>query len=161
MYRNENLEKIMGLHRRCGDVQFHMAIQHLADKGREQFTEEAVAESKKIIRESQTKTPILTPDFQCSLMDCAYELSRFSTWDVYLYIKLYLEIQNDDIAALDEAEQALRTYHAVGAHETWKSALADPDLRDEIVREMVKNHRSEYTAAEIKEAISSVAEDTI
>lgn len=159
MYRNENLEKIMGLHRRCGDVQFRMAIQHLMDKGWEQFSEETVAEAKKMIHESQAKTPIFTPDFQRSLLDCAYELSRFHTWDVLLYIKLYLELKNDDIAALDEAERALRNYNTIGASEAWKSALADPQLRDEIVRNMVRDHRTEYTTAEIKEAICTVVDD--
>lgn len=159
MYRNENLEKIMGLHRRCGDVQFRMAIQHLVDKGWEQFTEETVAETKKMIHESQTKTPILTPEFQCSLLDCAYELSRFHTWDVLLYVKLYLGMKNDDIASLDEAEQALCTYNSIGAPEAWKIALADPHLRDEIVRNMVRDHRTEYTPAEIKEAICTVVDD--
>lgn len=159
MYRNENLEKIMALHRRCGDVQFRMAIQHLIDKGQEQFTEETVTAAKNSIRESQARTPILTPDFQCSLIDCAYELSRFPTWDVLLYIKLYLELKDDDIAALDEAERALCTYNSIGASEAWKNALDDPERRDEIIRRMVKDHRTEYSTAEIKEAICTVVDD--
>lgn len=38
-----------------------------------------MAEAKKMIQESQTKTPIFTPDFQRSLLDCAYELFWIGT----------------------------------------------------------------------------------
>lgn len=157
MYQNENLEKIEAIHRRCGEPQFHMAIQHLFDVGHQNITEESVAESKAQIHKSAPKNPILTEGFQCELLDRCLELSRLPVWDILLYVKLYLSIRGDDLLLLEEADQALRTWRDIMAPQSWKEACADPDLREEILREMVRRHETEFTISEITEAIRHVA----
>ena len=158
MYKNEDLKKIESIHRRCGEPQFHMAIQHLFDVGHRNLSEESVAESKEQIRRDTPKNAIMTEGFQCELLDRCLELSRLPVWDILLYVKLYLSIQGDDLLLLEEAEQALRTWHDIMAPQSWKDACADPDLRNDILREMIRLHETEYTSREIKEAISHVAE---
>lgn len=159
MYKNENLEKIQAIHRRCGEPQFRMAIQHLFDTGHQNFTEKNVAESKEQIRRNTPKNAIMTEGFQCELLDRCLELSHLPVWDILLYVKLYLNIQGDDLLLLDEADQALRTWHDIMAPQSWKDACADPDLRMDILREMIRRRETEYTSREIKEAIRYVAEN--
>lgn len=158
MYKNENLEKIQAIHRRCGEAQFRMAIQYLFDTGHQNFTEENVTESKKQIHRDTPENAIMTEGFQCELLDRCLELSRLPIWDILLYVKLYLCIQGDDLLLLEEAEQALRAWHDIMAPQSWKAACADPDLRMEILREMVRRHDTEYTKSEIREAVCHVAE---
>lgn len=158
MYKNENLEKIQAIHRRCGEAQFRMAIQYLFDTGHQNFTEENVAESKKQIHRDTPENAIMTEGFQCELLDRCLELSRQPIWDILLYVKLYLCIQGDDLLLLEEAEQALRAWHDIMAPQSWKDACADPDLRIEILREMIRRHDTEYTKNEIREAVCHVAE---
>ena len=158
MCKQENLKKIQDIHRRCGEPQFRMAIQNLFDMGHQNFTDENVAESKKQIHKGTPKNAIMTEGFQCELLDCCLELSRLPVWNILLYVKLYLSIQGDDLLLLEEAEQALRTWHDIMAPQSWKDACADPDLRNEILREMIRRHETEYTSREIKEAIRYVAE---
>lgn len=88
-----------------------------------------MAESKEQIRRDTPKNAIMTEGFQCELLDRCLELSRLPVWDILLYVKLYLCIQGDDLLLLDEAEQALRTWHDMMAPQSWKDACADPDLR--------------------------------
>lgn len=75
-----------------------------------------------------------------------------------MYIKLYLSMEGDDLVAMEYADRALTTWNSRTAPETWKNAVADPDYRSDIVREMVRQHNPEYSVSEIKEAISYVAE---
>ena len=160
MCKNENLKRIESIHRLCGEPQFRMAIQHLFDMGHQNFTDENVAESKKQIHKDTPKNAIMTAGFQCELLDCCLELSRLPVWDILLYVKLYLSIQGDDLLLLEEAEQALRTWRDnIMAPQSWKDACADPDLRNDILHEMVRRRETEYTSREIKEAIRCVAEE--
>ena len=159
MYKNEILEKIQAIHRRCGEPQFRMAIHYLFDTGHQNFTEENVATSKEQIRRDTPKNAILTEGFQCEMLDRCLELSRLPVWDILLYVKLYLSIQGDDLLLLDEAEQALWMWNDIMAPQSWKDACADPDLRMDILREMISRHDTEYTSREIKEAICHVAEN--
>ena len=158
MHKLENLRKIESIHRSCGEPQFRMAIQYLFDTGHQNFTEENVAESKEQIRRDTPKNAIMTEGFQCELLDRCLELSRLPVWDILLYVKLYLSIQGDDLLLLDEAEQALRTWHDIMAPQSWKDACGDPDLRMDILHEMIRRRETEYTNSEIKEAIRYVAE---
>lgn len=158
MYKHENMEIIKAIHHRCGEPQFPIAIQHLFEVGHQNFTVENVTESKAQIRRDTPENAILTSDFQCELLDCCMELSRVPIWDILLYIKLYLPIRDDDLLLLEEAEQALKTWHGIMAPQSWKNACADPDLRMEILREMIRQRETEYSENAIKEAIRYVAE---
>lgn len=161
MCKNENIEKIQAIRRRCGETQFRMAIQHLFDVGHENFTEKNVAEAKVAVHRDTPENAILTEDFQCELLDCCLELSRLPVWDILLYVKLYLSMDGDNLLLLEEAEQALSGWNGILAPQTWKAAVAEPDLRQEILQEMVREHHAtEYTAAEINAAISVIAEES-
>lgn len=159
MYDNTNIEEIMAIHRRVGEIQFRMAVQHLVEKGMGNFTSENVAEAKETIRKETPRNAIMQPDFLCTLVDCAYELSQFPTWDLLLYVKLYIRIQDDDLVDLEEAEQALRSWNSLMAPKAWKAAVADPELRKEILRKMIEGRDVEYSADDITAAISSVVDE--
>lgn len=135
-----------------------MVIQHLFDTGHQNFSEENVAESKEQIRRDTPKNAIMTEGFQCELLDRCLELSRLPVWDILLYVKLYLSLRGDDLLLIEEADQALRAWRDIMAPQSWKEACADPDLREEILREMVHRHETEYTDNEIRAAIRHVAE---
>lgn len=42
--------------------------------------------------------------------------------------------------------------------QSWKDTCADPDLRMDILHEMIRRRDTEYTSREIQEAIRHVAE---
>lgn len=158
MYKNESLEKIIAIHRRCGDVQFRAALQHLFDMGRSNFTEENVAATKEDISKNTPQKSIMTAEFQLELIDAACELSKLSAWDVLLYIKLYIKIKGDDLLELDEAEQALSSWNDALAPQSWKATVGDSELREDILREMVEQHVTDYTMSEVRDAIRCIAE---
>lgn len=156
--KNKALEQINAIRKHYGEYEFRMALQHFFDTGQLNFTEESVAEAKVEIHKETKKNAILTESLQCHLLDCCLELSRHHTWDILLYIKLYLKMEGDDLVAMEYADRALTTWNSRTAPEIWKNAVADPDYRSDIVREMVRQHNPEYSVSEIKEAISYVAE---
>jgi hypothetical protein len=159
MYQNKNIEKIMAIHRRCGEVQFRMALQHLFQMGKENFNDENMTAAKETIQNNTPKNAIMTADYQLQLLDCSFELSQFPIWDVLLYLKLYISIQDDDLLDLEEAEQALITWTNLSKPKKWRDAIEDPDMRSEILHEMVSQHITEYTEDEIRDAVRSIAED--
>ncbi len=159
MYQNKNIEKIMAIHRRYGEVQFRMALQHLFQMGKENFSDENMTAAKETIRNNTPENAIMTADYQLQLLDCSFELSQFPAWDVLLYLKLYISIQDDDLLELEEAEQALRAWNNLGKPKKWRDAIEDPDTRNEILHEMVSQHITEYTDDEIRDAVRSIAED--
>lgn len=154
--KNKTMNEIEAIRHHYGESEFRMAIQHLIDTGQQNFTEENVAATKAEICKKTPKNAILTESFQCRLLDCCLELSRHRTWDILLYIKLYLYIKDDDLVLLKEADEALAAYNVFMAPEAWKEAVADPGYREDILREMIRQHNVEYAAAEIKAAISNV-----
>lgn len=158
MYPNESIHKIMAVYRRCGEAQFRMALQYLLDTGKNQFTANYVAAAKAAIRKSTPKNAILTAGYQEELVDISCELSQLPLWDILLFVKLYIHIQNDDLLQLEEADAALSSWHDLMAPKAWTKAVADPDLREEILRAMVEKHDPEYTSTEIQNAIRQVAE---
>jgi hypothetical protein len=159
MYQNENIEKIMAIHRRCGEVQFRMALQHLIQMGAENFSDENMVAAKETIRNNTPKNAIMTADYQLQLLDCSFELSQYPVWDVLLYLKLYISIQNDDMLDLEEAEQALCAWNNISKPKEWRDAIEDPDTRSEILHEMVSQHITEYTDEEIRDAVRMVADE--
>lgn len=159
MDKKDCLKKITDIRHRCGEVQFRMALQHLFDTGHQNFNAADVAEAKTAIRKETSKTPILTAEFQCELLDCCLEISQLPVWDIFLYIKLYLSMEGDDRLFLEEAERSLRGWNDIPAPQSWRDACADPDTREEILREMVRGREGGYTTAEIVSAIRAVSEN--
>lgn len=156
MFKNETLDKIAEIHCRIGDPLFRMALQCLLENGQRNFTPKDVSNYENSLQSGISGNPILTLDFQRKLLACACELSQFSLWDVLLYVKLHVSIRGDNAVQLMEADQTLSMWNAYQSPEEWQAALADPDSRMDILREMVMRHDSGYSMAEIRNAIQAV-----
>jgi hypothetical protein len=94
---NQAIENIRD---KYGEMIFRCSIQHLFESGIENFNEENVEKSKIKIKEEHDKIklkggcPLMTGDFQIAIVDCSYELSKISLWDLLYYIKKFLFIGN-------------------------------------------------------------------
>jgi hypothetical protein len=72
---------------------FRTALTHLVDVGHRNLTDENVGDSiKQIIAQAKAdmangKKPLMAPEFQCDIVRCAAELSKFSIWELFAYIK--------------------------------------------------------------------------
>lgn len=160
MLKKESMEKLMDIRRRCGEIQFRMAMQLLFEAGKENFTKENVSSSKGKIKKKTPKNAIMTEGYQTALLDCARELSAFPTWDIFLYVKLYMTMQGDDLVQLEEAEQDLKAWNSLSVPQKWKDALADSHIRGDILHEMVRRRQpKEYTEREIEDVIRFVLEE--
>lgn len=154
------LERIGKYRQRYGEAEFRMALQLFMDTGRGNFSLENAEATKASILENTPANAIMTVDYQMELLEIAWALSKFPTWDILLYVKLYLGMKGDDLLQLEEVDQILSGWSGLLAPQTWKDAVADPDLRGEILRRMIEMHQqTEYTKHEIEEAIRFVAED--
>jgi hypothetical protein len=95
--KNE-LKKIQALENKYGLVLFNMSLTHLFDSGHSNFSEENVAKTIESIMaqgekdKAAGKISVMTPAFQCEIMRCAQELSRFSIWTLFGYIKKHIVI---------------------------------------------------------------------
>lgn len=90
-------EDIRIIENKHGTVYFRMALYHLFDVGHRNITDESVAETKDEIMAEQAYhdgngIPIMTPEFQCHLLDIALELSRFSMSSLLAYVKTDLAV---------------------------------------------------------------------
>lgn len=159
MKQNINIEKIMAIHRQHGELPFNMALQHLFDSGKLGFTEKAVTSAKESTKKNASKNSIMTADYQSNLIDISYELSKFPTWDILLYLKLYVSIQGDNLVQLQEAEHALSTWDNKYVPKLWTVGVSDPEMRHDILLEMVNSHTSEYTRSEIEAAIYHIVDE--
>lgn len=77
---------------RYGTIYFRMALSHLLDVGFQHITAENVAETKaKIMADAASRTgpgiPVMTPEFQCQLLDIALELTQYGLWNLLAYVK--------------------------------------------------------------------------
>lgn len=80
--------EIQAIENKYGMMLFRMAFSHLVDVGHRHMSDpELVAKSCKTIKETTPGNSIMTADFQCSLMECAAELTQFSIDDLLRYVK--------------------------------------------------------------------------
>lgn len=158
MNKKENLQVINNMRRRCGETQFRAAVQHLFDTGHQNFSDDNVNEAKVEIQKTTKPNAIMTADFQCELLDCCLALSKLPVWDVLLYVKLYMSMAGDDILLHEEAERALRTRRTEFEPQAWRDAYADPELRSEMVQELLDRHTDHFSNEEIKAAVLCVAD---
>lgn len=84
--------EIRKIEEKYGLAYFRMGLTHLFDVGYRNITAENVAESKKTIMaeaeaDSGSGISIMTPAFQCHLLDIALELTQFGLWDLLAYVK--------------------------------------------------------------------------
>jgi competence transcription factor ComK len=93
---SEKMKEIRALENKYGLVLFRMGLTHLFDVGYKNFSDEVVADTIKVIMEkgvddkASGKIPIMTPEFQCEILRCAAELTEFSIWTLFAYIKRYV-----------------------------------------------------------------------
>lgn len=74
---------------------FRMALSHLLDVGYRHITPESVEETKVSILNEEPDAqgkPVMTPEFQCHLLDIALELKQFSLWELLSYVKTDLHV---------------------------------------------------------------------
>jgi len=97
----DHITEIREIENRYGSILFCMAISHLADVGVRNLTDEYIKDSvKQILAEHEESkinsgSPIITAEFQCSIIYCAVELAKFSIWDLFYYIKEYVHISKN------------------------------------------------------------------
>ena len=96
MVINDKLKKIRDIENKYGLVLFRMGLTHLVDVGIRHLTDENVEESiAQIIAEGEADeadgvVTVMTPAFQCEILRCASELSKFSIWELFAYIKKHV-----------------------------------------------------------------------
>jgi len=94
----EEMKAIRKLEEKYGLVLFRMGLSHLVDVGHRNLTAENVDENVRQIMakgeedKANGKNPIMTPEFQCEILRCAAELSMFSIWTLFAYIKKHVII---------------------------------------------------------------------
>ena len=92
-----SIKEIKQIENKHGTAYFRMALSHLFDVGHKHITPESVEETKaaimaKAARKTGGGTPIMTPEFQCYLLDISLELAHFSIWDLLAYVKKNIHI---------------------------------------------------------------------
>lgn len=87
------MSEIRAIEDKYGLMIFRMGLTHLIDVGVRNVTDEYVSESITQIEmqgkadEENGITPIMTSEFQCSIVRCSAELAKFSIWELISYIK--------------------------------------------------------------------------
>lgn len=157
MKTDGSMKEIKSIHQKCGDPAFLMAIYHLFDMGHSKLSKSAIESAKKKIRKNMVGNSVLSPDFQCELLDTAQKLSAFPIGKLLLYCKLYVPMKGDDLKKLEDADQALTTWDSLSVPLEWKALISDPDLREAVLRNIVENHSSEYSDQEITDAVRQIA----
>ena len=90
------LEEIINIENKYGLILFRMRLSHLVDVGHRNFGDAEVAECvKQIMAQGEVEKAngaisVMTPEFQCEIVRCAAELSRFSIWTLFAYIKKHV-----------------------------------------------------------------------
>lgn len=75
-----------------------MGLTHLTDVGHRNLDDDEVEESIKLVfahdEEEKTngKMPFMTPEFLSEVIRCAGELTQFSIWALFAYIRKHVDI---------------------------------------------------------------------
>lgn len=97
---------------RSNTVVFNMAVTHLFSCGVENFTEEAYAAAIKTVEEKHKEAKekgthlFMSLEFEKTLLDMAYQLSKYPLFDIFLYIKKDMEIHDPEAVKADEEDIA-------------------------------------------------------
>ena len=98
---DENMRNIQNIENRYGLIPFRMGLIHLMEIGSENMNDAAVEDCiKQIIAQGERDRAnrvhsIMSPDFQCHIVRCAAELSQFSPWTLFTYVKKHVYIDTD------------------------------------------------------------------
>lgn len=86
MTYKEAEKQIYNLQRENGEVVLRCAINHLMDVGARHLTEEAVEATCTKIRETDDGMSIMTPDFQCAILETSGKLAKIQPELLLTYI---------------------------------------------------------------------------
>ena len=96
----EDIQAIRNLEDKYGLILFRMGLSHLVDVGHRNLGDDEVAVCMAQIMAQEKadkadgKVSFMTPEFQCDILRCAADLSKFSVWTLFAYIKKYVVISN-------------------------------------------------------------------
>jgi len=96
---SDKTKEIQAIENKYGLVLFRMALTHLVDVGVRALDDEGVEESMRQIKardevyQNEGKIPVMTPEFQYEIVHCAAELAQIGIWDLFAYIKKFVQIQ--------------------------------------------------------------------
>ena len=94
-----DMNSIRNIENRYGLIPFRMELSHLMDTGHRNFDEETVNEGiAQIMAQNEEdkangKISFMTPEFQCNILRCAADLSLFSIWTLFAYIKKHVVVE--------------------------------------------------------------------
>ena len=97
---DEKMKEIQAIENKYGLMLFRMGLTHLVDAGVSSFDDNSVEEGiKQIVAQGEADEangvkPIMTAEFKCEIMRCSAELSYFSIWTLFRYIKEYVVVDN-------------------------------------------------------------------
>ena len=93
------MKEIRAIEDKYGLVLFRMGLTHLVDVGHSNLSDDdVITENIELIiangNEDKVngKTPVITPEFQCDILRCAAELTAFSIWTLFAYIKKHVVV---------------------------------------------------------------------
>ena len=95
---HDNLKEIQALESKHGPVLFGMGLTQLMDVGfnniNDDVAEEWIAQiiAKGEADKANGSHSFMTPAFQCEIIRCAVELSKYTPWTLFAYVKKYLHI---------------------------------------------------------------------
>lgn len=95
---SNKIKAIKNIEDKYGAVIFGMALTHLVDMGVRHLTAFNFNEEVKQINEENEQYSLISAEFQIEIVRCATELAKFDIWDLFYYIKCYLQIteRNDE-----------------------------------------------------------------
>ena len=94
----EDIRSIQNIENKYGLVLFRMALSHIVDVGWSNLNNEAIDECiQQIMAQGEKdkadgKVTFMTPEFQCNILRCAAELTQFSIWTLFAYIKKHVVV---------------------------------------------------------------------
>jgi hypothetical protein len=107
--KKDDIQNIRNIENKYGLMLFRMGLTHLVDAGHRNFGDDEVEENIKQIMvqgeedKANGKISIMTPEFQCEILRCAAELSLFSIWTLFAYIKEYVVVGTESGKSKHEA----------------------------------------------------------
>jgi len=104
---NENMKKLTAIENKYGLMLFRMGLTYLVDVGSRNLTDNNIEESIKqiIAKDNEDKENgviiVMSAEFQCEIIRCVTELSKFSIWTLFKYIKKHMYTLNDYLGGHD------------------------------------------------------------
>lgn len=106
MSYKETENNIKNLENKYGELAVRSAFTYMIDVGKEHFNNDTVNEIKENIKadcreiEARGNVPLATAEFQCGIVDVAYELSKLPTLELFVYIQenMYIDVGQETIS---------------------------------------------------------------